>query len=154
MTKYKIAVGENKYEVEIGAIQNGVAMVTVNTAPYEVKIENFREVVSGGAASARVATTPSSSERPVAPITPARPEAPPPAPPAAGLCVVMAPIPGLVDEIKVCVGDRVAAGQVVAIIEAMKMLNNITAQVAGTVREVRVGKGVEVSTDDVLLIID
>jgi biotin carboxyl carrier protein len=98
------------------------------------------------------ATIPASSEHPVTRTNPARPEAPPPAAPAAGLGVVVAPIPGLVAEIKVSAGDRVAAGQIVAVIEARKMLNNITTQGSGTVREVRVRKGVEVSTDDILLI--
>jgi biotin carboxyl carrier protein len=150
---YKIAIGENKYEVEIDAIKDGVAMVTVNGTPYEVNIENFLEVRGGGVPTPRSPIIPSPSAPSVAQVNPTRPPAPP-APPASGLCVVAAPIPGLVAEIKVCAGDRVAVGQVVAVIEAMKMLNNIQAKVSGTVREVRVGQGVEVSMDDIILIID
>lgn len=151
---YKIDVGENKYEVEIDAIKDGVAMVTVNGTPYEVNIENFREMMGLAAPTSPAPTIPAAAEPPVAPRTPLRPAAKAPTPTAAGLGVVASPIPGLVAEIKVRAGDRVEVGQIVAVIEAMKMLNNIQAKVSGTVREVRVGPGVEVAMDEVLLVID
>jgi biotin carboxyl carrier protein len=56
-------------------------------------------------------------------------------------------------EVKVQVGDKVANGQVVAIMEAMKMANNLTAHKDGVVQEIRVQKGSEVSTGDVIMII-
>ncbi len=152
--KYQISVGENKYDIEIGPIRDGVAMVTVNMTPYEVKIENFGEVVSGGACTATPPTASSVPQPPLTQIFTHLPEAPPAAVPAGGMCLVVAPIPGLVVEIKVSPGNRVLAGQAVAVIEAMKMLNNITTQMSGTVREVRVRQGDEVSTDDVLLVIE
>ena len=39
--KYKIGVGDKKFDVEVGEIQNGLAMVTVNNKPYQVSIENY-----------------------------------------------------------------------------------------------------------------
>jgi glutaconyl-CoA/methylmalonyl-CoA decarboxylase subunit gamma len=150
--RYQIAVGENKYDVEIGAIRDGIALVTVNMMPYEVTIENYEEVLSGGVVAVQQGMTPSSARLPVPPRAAASPTTPA-QPPAAGLGVIVAPIPGLIMEIIVSVGDHVTAGQVVAIMEAMKMLNNITCQVSGTVREIRAQKGSEVSTGDVLLVI-
>jgi biotin carboxyl carrier protein len=66
----------------------------------------------------------------------------------------MAPIPGIILQILVQPGDPVKAGQIVAVMEAMKMENNLAAETTGTVREVRVEKGSEVSTGDVIMIID
>jgi biotin carboxyl carrier protein len=66
---------------------------------------------------------------------------------------VAAPIPGLIVKINVAVGDSVTAGQTVAIMEAMKMENNLTCAVSGTVQEIRVQKGSEVATGDVIMII-
>jgi biotin carboxyl carrier protein len=71
----------------------------------------------------------------------------------AGTEVVVAPIPGLILDIKVAAGDSVSAGQVVAVMEAMKMENNLVSNVSGTVQEIRVQKGAEVSTGDVIMLI-
>ncbi len=66
---------------------------------------------------------------------------------------VRAPLPGLVVEIKVKPGDPVRAGQVVAVLEAMKMENEIVAPRDGTVAEVRTTKGVNVNLGDILVLI-
>jgi glutaconyl-CoA decarboxylase len=66
---------------------------------------------------------------------------------------ILAPIPGLIMEVRVKVGDAVSAGQIVSILEAMKMENSLTTHVSGTVKEIRVEKGSEVSTGDVILIV-
>jgi biotin carboxyl carrier protein len=67
---------------------------------------------------------------------------------------VVAPIPGLILQIKVKVGDAVSAGQVVAIMEAMKMENNISSNIAGTVSAIRAGEGSQVNTGDVIMVIE
>jgi biotin carboxyl carrier protein len=54
-------------------------------------------------------------------------------------------------EIKVSQGERVRAGQVVATMEAMKMENNLTAPISGLVQEIRVQKGTEVSTGEIVM---
>ncbi|MBF0204489.1 MAG: acetyl-CoA carboxylase biotin carboxyl carrier protein subunit, partial [Desulfamplus sp.] len=56
-------------------------------------------------------------------------------------------------EIKVKVGDQVKSGQVVAIMEAMKMENDLPSALNGTVKDIRVQKGAQVSTGDVLIVI-
>ena len=70
---------------------------------------------------------------------------------SAGAGSVVAPLQGTVQTIKVNVGDKVNAGDVVAIIEAMKMENDIPATVSGTVKAVYVSKGSKVSSGDVIL---
>jgi len=78
--------------------------------------------------------------------------APAPAKPAAvGTDVVKAPIPGVIQEINVTVGQTVKKGDVLFVLEAMKMKNNITAMHAGTVASVNVGKGDTVTHGQVLL---
>ena len=153
--KYKIAVGEKKFEVEIGVIKDGLAQVTVNDETYEVNIENFAEVTGGGAIK-------KSSPMPVPsrPKASAPPDASPPqesvpvSPPTAGSGVITAPISGRIIEVKVKVGDTISAGQEMLVLEAMKMENSISSDVSGKIREIRVQTGDQVSTGDVLMVIE
>ena len=64
---------------------------------------------------------------------------------------VVAPMHGVVVEMQVAPGDRVAEGQVVAVVEAMKMMNEIRAHRAGTVAAVHVEKGATVEAETPLL---
>ena len=64
---------------------------------------------------------------------------------------IVAPLPGKVIEFKVKVGDAVAAGQEVAVLEAMKMENSITSDAAGYVKQILVVAGENVATDAVLI---
>jgi len=134
--------------------------VTVNGKIYEVLVEE----VGGTVAAPVAAPAPVLAAPPVATPPPARPADPPrtpsPARPAAreapappDMEAVRAPLPGLVVEIKVKPGDPVRAGQVVAVLEAMKMENEIVAPRDGTVAEVRTTKGVNVNLGDILVLI-
>jgi propionyl-CoA carboxylase alpha chain len=67
---------------------------------------------------------------------------------------VMAPMPGTVLELRVSAGQTVAAGDVVAVLEAMKMENHLTASEDGLVAEVRVAVGDQVAKDTLLLVIE
>ncbi len=73
---------------------------------------------------------------------------------AAGSGTVRAEIPGLVVALQVAAGRRVAAGEPLLVLEAMKMQNEIAAPVAGTVAEVAVRVGQSVNAGDVLLVIE
>ncbi len=66
---------------------------------------------------------------------------------------IVAPLPGRVISLKVAVGDSVAAGQEVVVLEAMKMENSITSDYAGTVQDILVAEGDNVATDAVLVIV-
>lgn len=172
--KYKIAINNKKFEVEVGEVRDGLAQVFVNGESYEVVVENYAELVPGVAFSqTQPAPAPAATRAAPKPVTPkpaptaaptaaAAPAAPKPAPKAvpvapsattAGGGTVVAPIPGLILDVKVKVGDQVLAGETVAVMEAMKMENNVVSDVSGTVKEVMVQKGAEVSTGDVLMII-
>ena len=86
---------------------------------------------TAGATAAPVAT--------VAPVTPAaKPQS---AAPAGAGTPVKAPLPGTINAINVKVGDKVGIGDVVIVLEAMKMQNNIEAESAGTVTSILVNQG-------------
>ncbi len=152
MMRYKIAIGDSKFDIEVGEIQAGVAEVAVNGKSYQVNIENYAEVAAGKGfhprktMTAAPRTTYSSAPQPAIPAAAAMA-------PNLGGGAVVAPIPGLILQIKVKVGDTVSAGQVVAIMEAMKMENNISSNISGTVTDIRAGEGSQVTTGDVIMVI-
>ena len=125
--------------------------ITVNGKSYEVEVEEL-----GGAVSAPVSrpAAPVASAPKAAPAPAAAPKAAPaPAPVAGDGEVVASPMPGTILDIKVNVGDTVASGAVLLILEAMKMENEIMAPVAGTVKSITVSKGASVNSGDVLVVI-
>ena len=78
------------------------------------------------------------------------------APPPVGVgsdTAVLAPLPGVVTEVRVAQGQTVAAGDVLLVLEAMKMDNDIPSPQAGTVREVRVDRGDQVAARQVLVVL-
>ena len=90
--------------------------------------------------------------QPAAPVSPAAPVAVSASGPVAGT-KVLSPMPGTVLSVKVKPGDAVAAGDVLMILEAMKMENEIVAPVAGTVKQIPVAKGQSVDTDTLLAVL-
>ena len=122
--------------------------ITVNGTTYAVEVEEL-----GGAPSAApVAAAPAAPAAPAA-AAPAAPAAAPKAAPApaGGAGALTAPMPGTVLDIKVAEGAAVTAGQVVLILEAMKMENEITAPADGTVASIPVTKGASVNSGDTLM---
>jgi glutaconyl-CoA decarboxylase len=130
--------------------------VTVNSTVYEVEVEDL----GGAQAPATSAPAPQRQAAVPAPVaTPApteKPAAAPAAPrtPSAGGTQVKAPLPGVVLSLKVKPGDAVKRGQLLLILEAMKMENEILSAADGTVREILVSAGNNVNTNDVLLVLD
>ncbi|MBU4001761.1 MAG: biotin/lipoyl-binding protein [Proteobacteria bacterium] len=141
---YKFNIEKENFEVDVASVEKDIALVYVNGTPYTVNIENLE---TAEPVISRPTTVPKAQV-----LSVAAPAIPKPTLPV-GSGVITAQIPGLILQIKVSVGDAVKVGQVVAVMEAMKMENDIASQVAGTVKEIRVQKGSEVSTGDVLMII-
>ena len=104
--------------------------ITVNGTSYDVSVEEL----SGGAAP--VAAPPVAAPAPAA-----APAAPAPAAGGAGSVKVSSPMPGKILAVKANVGGSVKKGQVILILEAMKMENNINADRDGKIIEIKVHKG-------------
>ena len=126
-------------------------VVTLNGKNYEVEVEkNTAKITNTTAAAAPAAPAPKAAPAPAPAAAPA--PAPAPAPVAAapaGGANVTAPMPGTVLNVVAPVGTAVKAGDVILVLEAMKMENDIVAPVDGTVASVA-AKGTSVNTDDVL----
>lgn len=120
--------------------------VTVNGQSYDVGVEEL------GAAASPAYAAPAAPAAPVAPAAPA-PAAPAPSagPAVAGATTVKAPMPGTVMSFKAIVGQHVKRGDVLLILEAMKMENEIVAPADGTVASIRVPQGAAVNTGDALV---
>ena len=116
--------------------------ITVNGVAYSVSVEDT------AAGAAPVAAAPAAPKAPAAPA--AAPKAAAPAG-AAGAVSVKAPMPGNILDVKVAAGASVKAGDVLVILEAMKMENEIVAPQDGTVASVNVHKGDTVNSGDVLV---
>ncbi|WP_432663318.1 biotin/lipoyl-containing protein [Wukongibacter baidiensis] len=120
--------------------------ITVNGKAYEVEVEEV-----GGVQSAPV-SRPAAAPRAAAPAAAPKPAAAP-APAPAGGNTITAPMPGTVLDIKVNVGDTVSNGDVLLILEAMKMENEIMAPAGGKIVSVNATKGASVNAGDVLIVI-
>lgn len=129
-------------------------VVTVNGERYEVEVERVdgkssslsRKQMERGVKT-RVETEPAVSAAPVS----APAAAAPAASNAGGGSAVISPMPGVILDIKVKEGDSISEGQVVVILEAMKMENEIVSEFTGTISAIRVKKGDTVDTDAVLV---
>ncbi len=124
--------------------------VTLNGKIYEVEVEKGEAMIRAEYdAAAPVAPAPAAPAAPVAAAPVAAPAAAP-APAAAGEGVVQSPMPGNINAVKFSAGQSVKAGDVIIILEAMKMENEIVAPKAGTLKGVFVTKGATVNTGDAL----
>ena len=125
-------------------------VVTINGKQYDVEVEKVSggyKPMSMGAKAAPAAPAP-------APAAPApAPAAPKAAPVPAGDNTVTSPMPGTILGVKVKEGDAVKAGQLVIILEAMKMENEIVAPADGVVASVAVKEGDTVETDATLVVL-
>ena len=148
MKEYKYKINGNEYSVAIIDLEGDKAAVEVNGVSYQVDIltEGYTAPAPRPAAKPAAAPAPAPAAAPAAPapapqpIAPAAPAAEPAAPAGKGTAV-QSPLPGVILDIKVAVGDQVQAGQTVAILEAMKMENNINAECDGVITAIKVAKG-------------
>lgn len=119
--------------------------ITVNGTAYDVAVE---ELGQGAVASAPVAATPAPAVAPVAaaPVAAAAPKASG----TEGSVKVAAPMPGKILGVKASVGQAVKKGDVIIVLEAMKMENEVVAPEDGTVASINVSEGANVESGDVL----
>ena len=154
MNKYQYKVKGIDYEVEIAEVEGNIAKVNVNGIPFEVELQK----------PINAAKHPSMRPTPH-PVKPEVSAAPAPAQPSAASTTaaprsaegagtpLKAPLPGTITEVKVQVGQQVNVGDTVLVLEAMKMQNNIEADVAGQVTSIVVKSGDTVMEGAVLLTI-
>ena len=145
MGKYNFRINGHDYLVDVNSVEGGIADVTVNGTDYKVELADAVPAPAQQAARPAPQATFTSAPAPqaTAPATQAdqtAQTATASAPQGKGE-VVTAPLPGVILDIKVKVGDAVKAGQTVAVLEAMKMENEIEATASGTVTAVNAGKG-------------
>lgn len=132
---YKYIINGNKYEVAIGDIVENTATVIVNGEEYQVEmepepIEEKKVVVHKPVVIERPASAGNTNN------------------------AVKAPLPGLITDVCVKVGDEVKEGDPVVVLEAMKMANNIEAENGGKITAVCVQPGQTVMEGDVLVVIE
>jgi glutaconyl-CoA/methylmalonyl-CoA decarboxylase subunit gamma len=126
MKSYKFKINGNDYTVDIKSVEDNIAELEVNGTPFHVELS--KEI--------KTTKTPKLMRTAVSPRTEAKPLIVP-----AGLKKVEAPLPGSIFHITVKEGDVVKKGDVILIMEAMKMENNILAEVDGTVKAIKVKVG-------------
>ena len=145
MKEYKYKINGNEYAVCINEVNDTTANVTVNGEEFNVEWEKPKE------------------EKPVVKVQPvvAKPaQAPAPAPTAAAPSAtvkgnaIKTPLPGVIIDVKVNVGDTVKKGDTVVVLEAMKMENNINADRDGKVVAIQVTKGDTVADGAILVVLE
>ena len=144
MKEYKYKINGNEYAVAINEVCDTTAKVAVNGEEYTVEWEK------------PVEEKPVVKVQPVAAKPAAAPAAPAAAPAAAPVSgnAIKTPLPGVIIDVKVNVGDTVKKGDTVVVLEAMKMENNINADRDGKVVAVQVAKGDTVADGAVLIVLE
>ena len=145
MKEYKYTINGTKYEVAIGDIEDCNVTVTVNGEEYKVEMEKPAEPekkkpVLGKPAAAAENASEGAAVADKAAVNKNN--------------AIKAPLPGVITDIKVAVGDEVQAGDTVIVLEAMKMANALQAEKAGKVTAVCVKIGESVMEDDALVVIE
>ncbi|MFB9051527.1 biotin/lipoyl-containing protein [Formosa undariae] len=140
MKKFTFNINDNSYSVRIVSQEKNTIDLEVNGTSYTVEMEQELKTVK---TPTLVRTASKAALEPVKMKTPAAT--------AAGKVTITAPIPGIVLSIHVKVGDTVKEGDLLLVLEAMKMENNITSEKSGVVTAVTVGVGQQVLQSEVMI---
>ena len=156
MATYKVKAYGKEYSVDVIEQTHG-ARIIVQGYSFEVEQAVPNANKAPAAASAPAPSAPAASAAAVVATKPQPAAKPAAAKPAAkaptGVGSVVAPIPGVITKVCVAVGDVVKAGHVVVKLEAMKMENDIAALIDGTIKEIAVSEGNEVSDGQLLVLV-
>ena len=142
MKNFKFKINGTEYSVDINEVEGQEISLDVNGTPYKVTVDKemkTKQVTVTTRTASKVSAAPSGVVQTSSP--------------ASKGSKVTTPLPGTILDVFVNVGDKVKAGQTVVLLEAMKMENNIEADVEGTVTEVKVRKGDSVLEGDVMVVI-
>jgi biotin carboxyl carrier protein len=137
MKKFKFTINGNDYTVDVHGIEENLARLEVNGTPYNVELH--RQV--------KVSKTPTivrtAIKQPVKPDIHKRE--------GGSAHPILAPLPGAILKLEVGKGDIVKKGQLLLIMEAMKMDNRVLADRAGVVENIRVQQGDSVLQGDIIM---
>ncbi len=140
MKKYSFTINGNKYEVTLKDIEENVASIEVNGTPYNVEIhKEIKQTKTPKLVRQVVKTKPGEGQF-------VQKE-------GSGGYSVDSPLPGSIFKVLVKEGDNVKKGDVLIIVEAMKMENNIMAEKDGVIQNIKVKEGDSVLQNDQLLVI-
>jgi len=139
MKEFKYTIDGQEYTVQIEGVEGNIASLNVNGEAFKVEMEKEAEpekVVLGQPAAEQAEGETASAAN----VNTAN--------------ALKAPLPGVVTEIKVAVGDEVKKGDTVVVLEAMKMANNLEAEKDGKVTAICVKQGESVLEDSPLVVIE
>lgn len=138
MKKFKVTVDGQTYTVQVEEMANDTTISSMNKVDKTgVKASSADPETKKAKVSAPVAEQPKEPQKPA----------------VVGGMSVKAPMPGSILEVKVKEGDTVKDGDVLLVLEAMKMENELTASQAGTVTQILVKKGDTVNSGDPLIVL-
>lgn len=140
MNTFKYTIDGKEYDVEIEGVNGNIANVKVNGEAFAVEMEQEAEPEKAKPVLGQPKTESSDSETPAANVNTNN--------------ALKAPLPGVVIDIKVQVGDKVEAGDTLVVLEAMKMANNLEAEKSGTVTAVCVKVGESVMEETPLVVVE
>ncbi len=143
MKKYSFSINGNKYEVDVKDMEDNIAFIEVNGTPYNVEIHE----------DAKRMSTPKTPKLVRQEVKNKPGEGHIVQKEGAGGFVVEAPLPGSIFKLLVKDGDTVKRGDVLLVVEAMKMENNIMAEKDGVVQNIKVRQGDSVLQNDFLMVI-
>ena len=146
MRKFKFTINGNQYQAEIVSIDENLAEVEINGTVYSVEVDK----------SLQPTKTPKLVRSVSVPSTDAHPSVAKTSSPSApkGGGTIKSPLPGVIIDMHVKVGDQVKIGQKLLVLEAMKMENNIEADKEGRIATIHKQKGDSVMEGDVLIVIE
>lgn len=140
MKKFKYIIDGKEYTVEIGNIIDNIAQVIVNGEDFNVELEAEPEPEKKPVLNKPVVNEPEEESQSATNVNTDQ--------------AVKAPLPGVITDILVHVGDEVKAGDTVVVLEAMKMANNIEAEKDGKVTAICIKQGESVMEDTPLVVIE
>lgn len=142
MKNFSFTINGNQYDIDIKSVDENVAEVVVNGFTYQVETDKVLQSQS---------KTPKLVVSEVVPSTDIAPSEQKTNPPVKGAGSIKSPLPGVILDIYVNVGDTVKVGDKLFCLEAMKMENVINSDKDGTITAIRITKGTTVMEGDVVI---